>query len=112
MTAAENLARWREAEQGATEGPWHLDVDGVAGVYTEAAVSATSKDVAQPFYGAYRAEDDAFIATARTALPALLTAIEEILTLCDRADAAPIDGLRKVHTASIRQAIERRLEVA
>jgi hypothetical protein len=40
---------------------------------------------------------------------ALITAVHSILMLCDQADDNPCDGLRKVPTASIRQAIEEAL---
>lgn len=47
------------------------------------------------------------LAHSRAAVPALLAFVDEVLALCDKADANPEDGLRKVHTASIRQAAGR-----
>lgn len=78
MTAADNLARWREA--------------------VDAGLTPVSHTEFRTF--ARRREE---------ALPALLAFAEEVLAACDKADANPEDGLRKVHTATLRQAAEKHL---
>lgn len=100
MTAAQdNLARWWEAEQGATEGPWRWrntqDVY-LFGAHTRVVMAfrRMGMNSAQPqFRDAQNVLQDAgranlnafpdatFIATSREAMPALLAFTSEILAL-------------------------------
>lgn len=85
MSAAQdNLARWREAEQGATEGPWWLWLTGPAfkGDGSEWIVDSGPTFICSTHNNDARSEQDAtFIATSREAMPALLGFAEAVLAL-------------------------------
>ena len=67
----DNLTEWRETTEAATEGPW-------AGYEPGYEVQAGPRGrIASVTYRA----DTEFIATSRTAMPALLTAVENVLAL-------------------------------
>lgn len=78
----DNLARWREAEQGATEGPWwpYPTPEYVGGPADDWTVHSDASFVCATHIHTDRGERDAtFIATARTAMPALLAFAEAVL---------------------------------
>lgn len=84
------LARWREVEQAATNGPWVEHYGDVRTAHTP----ATSKRPERQ--SMYLAEwvidaDAVFAATARTAVPALLAMAEAVLALHPRAVAYGVD---------------------
>lgn len=85
MTAAQDsLARWREVEQGATEGPWHPWLNGP--VFkddgSEWIVDSAPTFICSTHNDDERSEKDAaFIATSREALPKLLAFAEAVLDL-------------------------------
>ena len=86
MTVAENLARWREAERGASEGPWRVGAEGSEGsrVNPDTGDKRTDGRYLVACNGRVQPEDGrnaTFIATARTALPALLGFAEAVLAL-------------------------------
>lgn len=73
MTAADNLTRWSEAEQAAAEGPWESST---ANRRRSAWVRAAGGHMVDHYI---RPEDAEFIATSRTAVPALLAFAEAVL---------------------------------
>ena len=66
----ETLARIRAQADAATEGPWAVSMDRIE--HTGGSEYAVAYDVA-------REEDAAFIAAARTTVPALVDALEAVL---------------------------------
>lgn len=87
MTAAENLARWWGVALAATDGPWesesmprHPGVWNVWGVRPDEVIGDGQVCVAD--VRGYERDAD-FIATARTAMPALLAFAQAALALAD-----------------------------
>lgn len=92
MTAASKLlGEWRELADAATEGPWAIwhDLDhsgfktvGDAESYEEVLRDGFTED-SNPTAHVYTDEDAEFIAASRTAVPALLSAVEKVFALED-----------------------------
>lgn len=77
------LTRWRAVTDKATAGPWsNLSLDGepIESVWTDAEAIATCDTDAPSFafHASQAREDAAFIAEARTAMPALLDEMERL----------------------------------
>lgn len=106
MNATEWIAQRRELLWPATEGPWApwLDQDGAKhmngllmvgnadAVIPDGEVYIEGVDV-NPVAHTYTPEDRAFIADARTSLPAALDALEAVLTEHEPKDYGPL-GIR------------------
>lgn len=113
MSAVERLSEMRARAEAATRGPWQID-------------HPTSRQIVAPEVQTSRVhllrevvlyddgpscdQDAEFIAHARTDLPLLAKVVEDVLALCDKADAKPgPDGERHVNTVVLRALIEERL---
>jgi hypothetical protein len=88
---AATLAGWREIEQAATPGPWESDVIEELGDRPVVLLPVPGNDDAADLL--FQADapqateaDAAFIAAARTAMPLLLSALDEVLKLHARQD--------------------------
>ena len=100
MSAArDSLARWRDAEQGATKGPWRTRDDLHSRLYVMGPLHSVADcgfldDVVNPgtvggLVDDIRADGE-FIAASRTAMPALLGFAEAVLAL-----HVPVDMLHE-----------------
>jgi hypothetical protein len=79
------LAGWREAERAAADGPWRVKA-GHLGGHPKYVTAPDDSTVAECWM-----DDDGsaagFIATARTAMPLLLAAVEAVLKAAERLDS-------------------------
>jgi hypothetical protein len=97
------LVEWQQRTDAATEGPWDLRTT-PWDAYIQAEAARNRNDRDGVICNEARSVDAEFIATARTAIPALLSAVRNVLALCDDpyivefgADDEPQDGILVAH---------------
>jgi hypothetical protein len=82
VNVTEKLAEWEALTEGATDGPWEVVGDGDP--YLRRGDVATRGEPGDRLIVCENAgPDSGFIAAARTAMPALLAAVQGVLTLID-----------------------------
>lgn len=127
-TLNEILAGMQAKTDAATPGPWHgTTVESVAGgtIYdSTVAIASVAYDV-EPVDSSirrFRTEQEAdanaaFIAMARTAMPALLSAVQNVLALCDDPGGPDswshtFDGRQSIFADDVRKALIDALEAS
>ena len=117
MTAADRLAEIEARIEAATEGPWTVLPDSADWdvPILDAAGSFICCSPDDGVRGGHLAQDAAFIAHARTDLPATVKALRAVLELADEWAAAPSVGAtqseqfefdyERVHAAAVRRTI-------
>lgn len=98
----EQAQEWRELAEAATPGPWE---PGVLSIPRDSVISVSeNRYVCSVGNGGYWQQDAAFIAAARTAVPALLTERDalaaEVQQLRAQLDAVPVTSIKKVFRAA------------